>query len=355
MLGSDIINLVVVKMEEYTPYGPDSGEALLAGGDNLDEVKPVYSYIHQNLAQAANEMLAIAPIHKLLYKEENVIGVADEEDNQIGSIALPSDFLRVHTLWMKGWRRPIHDALIEGHPISTLQYTKWTRGTKQKPVGVLDGRGQTRVVYDDQTVQHKMSFTSGNDYALSWYDGWNEPVHGFELRSHDEITLWMQAEFHSTPAPDAPSGTGSYNGDWSTSIVLKKGERKFFNITDLIDNAASEAGHPMSAEWFENVEVWVNNVDSPIEIDVYSNNTNMHTESVEQRELHYYSVDAAPQHEVKVFRYVPQFNTEHDYDRGIAELIALHCARKIYEIYGNTELIGVITNEINSVLENLRQ
>lgn len=217
MLGKNIKDLVIVKMDEHTPYGPSTP---LLAGDDANEIKPIESYINETLEQAANEMLLIAPIHLLQYKELDAIGTPSEEDKRIGTIALPDDFLRLHTLRMKGWIRPCHVVNHEGDPIYTLQFKRWTRGTKEKPVVIIDGRDK------------------------------------------DSEKAWT---------------------------------------------------------------------------------------------LHYYSVDASETtHEVKTFKYVPRFDGEMDYERSIAELIALHCARKVYEVYGNTEQVGIMTNEINSVLENMR-
>ena len=141
------------------------------------------------------------------------------DDNCIGTIALPSDFLRLHTLRMHGWAIPVHHAEQEGGPVDRLQYKRWTRGTKQKPVAVICGVSTT------------------------------------------------------SPA----------------------------------------------------------------------------------MEIRYYSVDASDSHAIDEFKYVPQFGELLEYDGVIAELIALNCAKKIYEIYGNTEQAGAMANEINSVLESLRQ
>lgn len=238
MLGKEIQNLVIVKLEEYTPYGPQSGKTLLAGGDSLDEVKPIYSYVSQHLAEAANEILLTAPIHRLLYKTDaNIVATPDDEDKHIGSINLPSDFLRLHTLRMEGWSRPLHDMVNPSCPVYRLQFNRWTRGTKQKPVAILDGRGLT-----------KTQVETDND--------------GKVVKTNTVYT--------------------------------------------------------------------------------------------EQPILRYFSVDASDEHTIKEFKYVSKFDQYQDYEREVAELISLHCARKVCEVFGMTEQVGILTNEINSVLENIR-
>lgn len=206
----------MAKMDEYTPYGPEHGATLLAGGDSMKQVKPIYEYLDLHLKEAANEMLMVAPVHKLHYSEEDVTPTADTEDNRIGSFVLPDDFLRLHTLRMKSWSRPIHKSYFPGHPVYDLQQMEWSRGNKRKPVAVVDGIGDT-----------------------------------------------------------------------------------------------------------------------------------------DARVLRYYSVDAGV-HEVLDFKYVAGFDEDAEYEADVAELIALHTARKICEAYGMTEQLQLMTNEINSVLENMR-
>ena len=210
MLGKGIENRVIVKLEEYTPF--DTADyPLLAGGDVLEEHKPIYSYVHQHLSEAANEMLLTLPLHRLNYKQASTSGAPDSKDNRTGSISLPGDYLRLHTLRMSGWVRPVHKVVREGDAEYALQFSEWTRGTKQKPV------------------------------------------------------------------------------------VAESNDR-----------------------------------------------------------LSYYSVDAGATHNVSSFLYIPRFDEKQEYDDQAAEAIALHCARKVCEVFGITEQITILTNEINSVLENMR-
>lgn len=142
MLGSDIKNLVIVKMEEYSPFGQDGSEPILAGGDILSEVKPIYSYIDANIVEAANEMLLICPLHRLTSiatDVNNAVVIQNISDGSIGTITKPNDWLRLHTLQMQGWRRPVHDVVFKDNPLYIYQFTEWTRGTAQKPIVTDDG------------------------------------------------------------------------------------------------------------------------------------------------------------------------------------------------------------------------
>lgn len=272
MLGRDIRDLVTVKMDEYTPYGPSSSTPLLAGGDSLNEVKPIYSYSDKTLYEAANEALSVIPIWHLTpitknyqggpaadgmnlaglqlidqdgYIVANNIPIDDEgyiitpdysvdedgyldasqdsgeqseadvdaEDNLIGAITKPSNWLRLHTLQMAGWVRPVHEVVRPGTSKYNQQFTRWKRGTPQKPI-----------VTDDGSV------------------------------------------------------------------------------------------------------------------------------------LRYYSQPRTVQAgQILTLKYITMFDESIDYPSKVAEVIALYCARKICEIYGMTEQLGIMTNEINGVLENMQR
>lgn len=72
-----------------------------------------------------------------------------------------------------------------------------------------------------------------------------------------------------------------------------------------------------------------------------------------ERKLHYYSVAKGAQHTVKEYRYIPIFSEMGEYSDVIAELIALNCAKKIYEIFQNGDGVTLMSNEIKSTLETL--
>jgi len=211
MLGKDIENLVIVKLEEYTPFSHNSAEAgpILSGNDVLKEVKPIYSYVEQSLAEAADEILKAVPLNKV-YPE---IGhcAAHEDDTKTGHIHQPEDFLRLHTLRMQSWKRDVHVAYQVESPMWELQQNEFTRGSVTKPI----------VIYD------------------------------------------------------APF-------------------------------------------------------------------------------LRYYSVEPSEQHTIVKFLYVSKFDKHTDYMRETAEAIALNCAKKVLEVFGNTEQLNIITAELNSVMENMK-
>jgi hypothetical protein len=74
---------------------------------------------------------------------------------------------------------------------------------------------------------------------------------------------------------------------------------------------------------------------------------------LDESKLYCYSVKHGEECTVKEFRYIPFFSEAGEYSENIAELIALNCAKKIYEIFQNTEGVNAMANEIKSAMEAL--
>lgn len=68
---------------------------------------------------------------------------------------------------------------------------------------------------------------------------------------------------------------------------------------------------------------------------------------VEYNLLTYYSVEN--NHTVEKLWYIKEFEMADEFNDTVAEMVALNCAKKIYEIYGNTEQVSLMTTEIQNV------
>lgn len=174
--GTDIRGLVIVKLEERSPYlmAGGSNGPILSGGDSLSELKPIYGYIDEQLPIAANEVLLSVPIHKL-YPVEAYSPTVESNADGTGKITLPEDFLRLALLKMKEWSVPIHMAISADHPLYRLQLNKYTRGHAQKPVVVYSSdydMNQYLEYYSvekDHTVE-KLSYIKMFDMADNYHD-----------------------------------------------------------------------------------------------------------------------------------------------------------------------------------------
>ena len=73
-----------------------------------------------------------------------------------------------------------------------------------------------------------------------------------------------------------------------------------------------------------------------------------------QYRLHYYSLPSGVEHKVKQLRYIPRFIGANEYEPDVAEAIALNCAKKILEVFGQNDNVAVIDKELQATLQKLR-
>jgi hypothetical protein len=274
MKGSKIVDLVIVKLEEKSAFltPPGSSNPILVTGDNIDELKPVYSYIDAHLAEAANEVLIAAPLNRLAPEQIDVTKLKPKTQNADGTgiILLPPCFLRLYSVMMGGWSRPVHKAVTKSDHLYTVQHNSFTKGTPQKPVVIFSG---VRGYYDDYVM-----------------------ADGTEV--FDDMT---------------------YTGAQLTGTVAK---------------GKIEIGDTGLVEY---------NVDGKV----------ITTPESEIPYLEYYSVQGAL-HTISELSYVPKFRMSLDYNRDVAEAIALNCAKKVMEVFGNADGIVLLDKELNTVINNMK-
>lgn len=131
MERSELINRVKVRIDE-----------ICASGDVIVEVdvensKPFDSIIDEVLDESALELLLKAPFYRLHISTANLTASANEGDSKIGSISLPNDFVRLVSLQMKEWHRPVTTLAIQGDPVAKRQSNKYLRGGVARPIAVL--------------------------------------------------------------------------------------------------------------------------------------------------------------------------------------------------------------------------
>lgn len=293
MLGSAIYDLSLLKLEESSPFGVNSDDGvLLGGGDELTEVKPVGHYVREQMRNAANEILLVSPLHLLGFKPWPCRAVADASDSEIGSIALPLDFLRIHTLKMEGWSRGLHEVYKVGSADYELQQNRWTRGSWSKPAATLSGSGRTVELLD------------AKDFTLCESKYWGAHEEGAR-------TIYM--------SNDNPKGEQVHWYQWSDFGTIVR--MSFHGV--YWDEIAHTTRPSVDIDYFEPAR------------------------------LRYYSVRKGLPHTVEEFNYIERFSDSADYNDSIAELIALNCARKVQEVFGNSDQTGVIAGEIDSILGKL--
>lgn len=110
---------------------------------------------------------------------------------------------------------------------------------------------------------------------------------------------------------------------------------------------------------------WSNPVSVPIAVDhpLYKQQYNKYTRGHQDKPVVAY-VDKAGDKilecysynkntEVEVLSYIKKFNDKEEYHDTISELIALTCARKVFEVFGNAEQVTMMTSEIDNVLKTM--
>ncbi len=135
MTFDELVNLTKVKMEEFTPFAES---AMLASSQSVGfEVKPIVSYIEQTMSEAANSILMVIPLRLIMPTEMTIIE-HKHLPNGVGVLGLTDDFLRLHTLQMQTWDKPVHYITEIDDPLYVLQHNPYTMGSFHKPVVVMN-------------------------------------------------------------------------------------------------------------------------------------------------------------------------------------------------------------------------
>lgn len=137
-------------LEELSPFEEPS--ALLAVPNN--DVKPVESYIQDTLNKAFDDVLMFAPLHLVRTTVSTPNSISITVDDGVGYMNQPTDYLRLHTMLVKGWSRPVKAAISSEHPNYLLQRDSYTRGGCVKPVvAVNDSTIELYSVPDNPEVE----------------------------------------------------------------------------------------------------------------------------------------------------------------------------------------------------------
>lgn len=132
MERSALINKVKTRIDEVSA----SGDVIVDVG--VENTKPFDSIIDELLDESALEILLKAPFYRLpVYKATNLTAKKDTNDDRIGSITLPNDFIRLVSFKMKGWLQPVLSFALPGDAVAIKQSNKYIRGGVAKPVAVL--------------------------------------------------------------------------------------------------------------------------------------------------------------------------------------------------------------------------
>jgi len=136
MTRQDIIDKVLVRMKEVTPF--DEGIVILS-----PEVETILNYIEGYLQASCDELLMICPLSLTIPVSFPTSGIpltltgftsVTDNGKKIGTLTIPSDFLRLHTFKISSWERPVHRPISIDNPQYEFQFNPFTRGGNAKPV-----------------------------------------------------------------------------------------------------------------------------------------------------------------------------------------------------------------------------
>jgi hypothetical protein len=158
MDNKELVNKVKTRIDEVSA----SGDTLVDVG--VENTKPYDSIIEELLDESAMEVLLKAPFYRLSVtdgsKATDVKASKDLSDDYVGTLTLPTDFIRLVSLRMKSWKQPVTTFALPGDAVAVKQSNKYIRGGIAKPVAVL---------YRNSTspYAHYYSVASANDHSVT--------------------------------------------------------------------------------------------------------------------------------------------------------------------------------------------
>jgi hypothetical protein len=189
-----LINYVKIKLDEIVPEG--EGVQFAVDGDvNISD--PLNLLINAILDEAAKRVLLNAPLHLLdPVKSATAEGTPEEYDTKIGYIVLPDNYLRLASLKMKEWIRPVVFALKPTDPEYLIQQNKHVRGGIAKPKAAYAHRTIEVTAEGETTLVQKRVleyYSVINSHVISWlYYIQETSAQNLQLNLRDSLT-WMAA------------------------------------------------------------------------------------------------------------------------------------------------------------------
>lgn len=155
MTRNELIQLVMTKMDELTPY--DEGLVLTPDASQ----KPIEQTIDSLLDECLRDILLIHPVHRLTAVSASPTPYVAADSS--GYFALPANFLRLVSLLMAGWKQNVTELLTRNSPESKLQSMKYVKGGITHPFAIrtteiIDLQPKDAIHYWSlpQGVQHRI-------------------------------------------------------------------------------------------------------------------------------------------------------------------------------------------------------
>lgn len=137
----ELINIVRRKMDEVAAADTPLQPVTIADENSMDTI------IESLLDESAREILLKAPIYRLDVTSATPSPVQNSSDLVTGYIQAPDDFLRLVSLRMSDWQRPVTELSTHGDAVAMRQYNRHIRGGVSRPVGIA-GRNSKGVIIE---------------------------------------------------------------------------------------------------------------------------------------------------------------------------------------------------------------
>lgn len=129
-----IINYVKAKLDELIPEGEGVVFALSAAPNFSD---PLDLLINAHLDESTKDVILSAPLTVLFPNSATGLSGVAFEDTKTGYVVLPTDFLRLSSFKMSGWKRDVSIPITPQDPLYKKQSIPFRRGGVSRPVAVL--------------------------------------------------------------------------------------------------------------------------------------------------------------------------------------------------------------------------
>lgn len=149
----ELVNMVRRKIDEVAAADTPLQAVTIADENSMDTI------IESLLDESAREILLKAPIYRLKVTSATPSAQKNSSDSTTGYIQVPEDFLRLVSMRMSDWQRPVVQLALQGDAVAMRQSNRHIRGGVAKPVGVLAKNEKGIVVeyYSTNAAEHSVS------------------------------------------------------------------------------------------------------------------------------------------------------------------------------------------------------
>ena len=135
-LMSDLVKEMRLAMDEVNH---DELNDIFADDSEEEMKQAIETAAQQLLLQAPPQFLKPSLVKVSIDKEslQDYDAAQTQYTDGHGSIVVPDDFLKLAKLKLRSWTAPLTELMEEGSNEAKMQASRWTRGTPQKPKGML--------------------------------------------------------------------------------------------------------------------------------------------------------------------------------------------------------------------------